>query len=249
MCLLKNQIKMKKLNFEEIVLFENDNFILINKPPYVSSLPERLGVAKSILDLAKTYHQDAQLCHRLDKETSGILAIAKHAEAYKHLSIQFEKRRVHKTYHAIASGVHNFQNHLVELPLTITSKGLARIDFKVGKEASTIFNTEKAFKNHTLIVCKPISGRLHQIRIHLANCKAPLVADLAYGGKHLYLSQIKRKNFNLKWGENEQPLMKRVALHAYNLQFNDLNNQAIEVSAPYPKDMRALLRQLENHDF
>ena len=77
-----------KLNFEDLIVFENEDYILINKPPHVASLDERTTdrTGISILRMAKEYHADAQLGHRLDKETSGILAIARNPEAYRHLA-------------------------------------------------------------------------------------------------------------------------------------------------------------------
>ena len=81
-----------RLNFKDLVIFENDDYILINKPAHIASLDERQADnSQSILRLAKEYANDAQLCHRLDKETSGVLAIAKTPAAYRHLSMQFER--------------------------------------------------------------------------------------------------------------------------------------------------------------
>ena len=87
---------------------------------------------------------------------------------------------------------------------------------------------------------------MHQIRIHLACVKAHIVSDMTYGGKYTYLSDIKRK-INLKKYEEEQPLMQRVALHAHTLSFKGVNGEDISVSAPYPKDMRALVNQLSKN--
>src|SRR6476469_110324 len=101
---------MIRPNFKDLIVFENDDFILINKPPYIATLDERNASARdnslSILRLAKAYSEDAQVCHRLDKETSGVLAIAKNPEAYRHLSMQFERRKVEKVYHAVVDGIH-----------------------------------------------------------------------------------------------------------------------------------------------
>lgn len=239
---------MKKYKLKDLIVFQNNNYILINKPAQVASLHERIGIASSIVQMAKKYDEQTQLCHRLDKETTGIMAIAKNPEAYRNLAIQFEKRKVKKKYHALVKGVHDFKDLKIDASLAITAKGVAKVNREKGKESVTIANTIRAFKNHSLVECQPLTGRLHQIRIHLSYCKAPLVADLQYGGEYLYLSQIKRKKFNLKWGEEEQPLMQRVALHAHSLAFADVDGTAIEVEAPYPKDMRALLKQLENYD-
>ena len=132
-----------KLNFEDLIVFENEDYILINKPPHVASLDERTidRGGQSILRLAKAYHADAQLGHRLDKETSGILAIAKNPEAYRHLAMQFEHREVTKRYHAVTNGVHNFEGISVYLPISPVKDGTAvKTDRENGKVVETIFN-------------------------------------------------------------------------------------------------------------
>lgn len=239
-----------KLNLETIIVFENDDYIVINKPPHVASLDERTPDrgGQSILRLAKAYHADAQLGHRLDKETSGILAIAKNPEAYRHLAMQFEHREVVKRYHAVVNGLHDFDGISVYLPISPIKDGTAvRIDREKGKVAETIFNTIKAYKRHTLVECMPITGRMHQIRVHLMCLKAPIVNDPTYGGDPIFLSQIKRK-FNLKKDTEEQPLIQRVALHAHALTFNLLNGETATFEAPYPKDFDTVVKQLEKNE-
>ena len=238
-----------KVDFAALILHEDDDYILINKPPHVAALdertPDKSGV--SILRLAKAYSVDAQLAHRLDKETSGVLAIAKNPEAYRHLAMQFEHREVTKRYHAITNGVHNFEGISVYLPITSSRDGsYVKIDREKGKVAETIFNTLRAYRINTLVECMPITGRMHQIRIHLQCLKAPIVSDATYGGTPVFLSQIKR-DFNLKQDTDEQPLMQRVALHAHSLTFAQLNGDALTVEAPYPKDFSALVKQLEKN--
>ena len=94
--------------------------------------------------------------------------------------------------------------------------------------------------------CRPITGRMHQIRIHLATLNASITGDEQYGGKPLFLSSIK-KGFNLKKFTEEQPLMKRMALHAFSLDFQDLKGNTRHIQAPYPKDMQAMMRQLSGN--
>jgi 23S rRNA pseudouridine955/2504/2580 synthase len=235
-----------RLNFKDLIIFENDDYILINKPPHIASLDERQADnSQSILRLAKEYADDAQLCHRLDKETSGVLAIAKNPAAYRHLSMQFEHRQLEKRYHAVVNGTHNFGMISVYLPIAMKRDGtMVAIDRQKGKEADTIFNTMKVYRNHTLVECMPITGRMHQIRIHLVCLKAPIVCDPTYGGEMIYLSDLKRK-FNLKKETEEQPLIKRVALHAHSLTFRLLNEEIIKIEAPYPKDFEVLVKQLD----
>jgi 23S rRNA pseudouridine955/2504/2580 synthase len=233
---------------KEDILFENDNFFVLSKPYGVSTLDDRHKDKSSMILIARAYHPLAQACHRLDKETSGILVFAKHPEAYRHMAIQFESRKVHKIYHAVVTGVHRFQEIEVDRPITVQRSGQVRIDWQNGKPSLTIFNSLEVFKHATLVQCEPVTGRMHQIRVHLASLKAPILADEMYGGSLLYLSQIKRK-FKLAKNTEEEPLIKRVALHAYQIRFLDMDQQSvIEVTAPYSKDMHALLRQLQLHD-
>ena len=89
---------MKFPKFADLILFEDDDIIVVNKPPFISSLDEREGGEVNMLRLAKAYSDDAQICHRLDKETSGALIIAKNPEAYRFVSMQFEKRQVKKSH-------------------------------------------------------------------------------------------------------------------------------------------------------
>ncbi|WPZ10864.1 MULTISPECIES: RluA family pseudouridine synthase [Roseivirga] len=231
-----------KLDFKSLVLFEDDNFLVANKPPYISSLDDRNNDV-NLQMLAKRYDESLSACHRLDKETSGCLLFAKNAEAYRHASIQFEKRTVDKVYHAFVNGIHEFRNLKVELPILSLNKGSVVIDFK-GKPATTIFNTLEVYKRHSLIECRPETGRMHQIRIHLSKKEAPIINDPLYGGAPLFLSEIKKK-FNLGKYEEEQPLIKRFALHAFALSFRSLNNEEVTVQAGYPKDLRVIEKQLK----
>ncbi|RFS17153.1 RluA family pseudouridine synthase [Emticicia sp. C21] len=237
----------KNVVFEDLIIFENNDYIVINKPPYLASLDERTqDKHQSILRLAKAYSDDAQLCHRLDKETSGALAIAKNPAAYRNLAMQFENREVTKRYHAVVNGVHDFDSVSVFLPIAQLKDGTAvRIDREKGKIAETIFFTLKAYRYHTLVECIPITGRMHQIRVHLQCLKAPIVCDPTYGGDEIFLSQLKSKKFNLKKGTEELPLIKRVALHAHSLSFRLLNGEAVKIEAPYPKDFDVLVKQLD----
>jgi 23S rRNA pseudouridine955/2504/2580 synthase len=235
------------IDFKELIVYEDDHYIVINKPSGVSSLDDRAtGGKNNILRMAKAYHDDAQLCHRLDRETSGALAIAKTPEAYRHLSIKFEEREVKKVYHAVVNGIHNFEDSVVNLPILPMKDGSVRIDREEGKPAFTVFSTVQAYYNATLVKCMPITGRMHQIRIHLSVLKAPIVFDSMYGGKPVFLSQFKKK-FNLKQDTEEQPLIKRVALHAKELVFEDMSGKELSVSADYPKDFSVLVKLLEKY--
>jgi len=236
-------LKLPKIKFEDIILFENDDFVVVNKPPFLATLEDRQE-KMNLLGLARGHVSTAQVCHRLDKETSGVLAIAKNPEAYRHLSIQFEKRQVTKIYHAVVDGIHNFNQQLVDAPILKQDDGVVKLSKREGKPAQTYFTSLRSYRRHTLMECRPITGRMHQIRIHLTALGAPITGDEIYGGKPFFLSQVKR-GFNLKKETEEQPFMKRMALHAFSLEFLDLAGNPLNIQAPYQKDMQALIRQLE----
>jgi len=239
-------VNFKFPKFNDIILFEDENLIVVNKPPFISSLDEREGGDVNILRMAKQYHEDAQICHRIDKETSGLLLIAKNPETYRSVSIEFEKRRVKKIYHAIIGGTHVFEDLKVDLPILNLGNKNVSIDRANGKIAETWFNSIAYFKHYTLVECKPVTGRMHQIRIHLATQHASIVGDNLYKGKPVYLSQIKR-GYTIGKGQEELPIMKRFALHARALSLS-INGQNYHFEAPYPKDFATLLKQLEKFD-
>jgi len=238
-------MKNKISSFSSMILYEDDDYVIINKPPGISSLEDRNDVV-NILKLARKYNAHCQLCHRLDKETSGVLILSKNQSAYKYMAQQFESRSIEKEYHAVSDGLHDFKELHLDKPLSILPKGTTKVDLRTGKRSLTIFNSMKAFKRHTLINCKPKTGRMHQIRVHLAYLNAPITGDVNYGGKPFYLSSIKR-NYKISKFETEQPLIHRMALHAYLVKLKLLTGDYKEVIAPYPKDFRVLLNQLEKN--
>lgn len=238
---------MKFPKFQDLILFENPDLIVVNKPPFLSSLDEREGGEINMLRLARNYWQDAQICHRLDKETSGALIIAKNPEAYRSVSIQFEKRQVKKVYHAIIDGTHVFEELLIDLPILNVGKGNVTISRQEGKRAETWFNSIKYFKHYTLAECRPVTGRMHQIRIHLATQRASIAGDELYKGKPVLLSELKR-NYRLGKDQEELPIMKRFALHAFEVSFKINPEEEITIRAPYPKDFETLLKLLEKFD-
>lgn len=227
---------------KDILLWEDQDYFAINKPPFISTLEDRTDPVH-LLSLAKMYCPTAQACHRLDKDTSGVLIFAKNPDAYRSLSIQFERREVKKTYHAVVDGLHEFKDQLVDAPIARNDDGTVSIRKADGKPAQTYFTTLEIFRAHSLIECRPITGRMHQIRAHLALLQASITGDQQYGGKPFLLSSVKR-SYNLKQNTEEQPLMKRMALHAKSLAFLDLKGNWIVLDAPYPKDFQALIRQL-----
>ena len=238
---------MKFPHFKDLILFEDDHVIVINKPAFISTLDDRSGDTITIIRMAKQYLPDAQVCHRLDRETSGALVIAKDAETYRAISMQFEHREVSKIYHACVDGHHKFDDLLIDLPIVNYGKSNVKIDKIDGKKAETYFKTLQYFKHYTLIECKPLTGRMHQIRIHLATQRASITGDDLYGGKPFMLSSVKR-NYRLSKEQEEQPIMKRFALHARAIGFKLADETTISIEAPYPKDFDTMLKMLQKFD-
>ena len=224
-----------------MIIHEDDRFIIINKPPFVATLEDRNDPV-NILQLARVYHSNAKVCHRLDKETSGILVVAKDDDAYKYFARLLEHREVTKMYHAIVSGRHEIEEQELDKPI-YSSSNRSRIDFQQGKPSVTLISTLEIFSHHTLMACMPFTGRLHQIRVHLADLGMPISGDELYGGKYIYLSQVKR-NYHIGKDQEERPLMQRVSLHAAGISFEDMNGKSVSYKAPYPKDMQATITQL-----
>ncbi len=233
-----------KFKFEKAILYEDDHFLVVDKPPFIATLADRQS-DQNLQLLAKHYNDQLIACHRLDKETSGVLLMAKGEDAYRHASLQFEHRKINKTYHAVVEGLPEFVNEVLDFPILPLSRGKVRIDLRKGKPSNTLVNTIEVFKQHSLVECKPTTGRMHQIRIHLSRKEAPIVNDELYGGTLLYLSKLKR-NYHLKKGVEERPLIQRFALHAKSIGFDNFSEQ-ITVESDYPKDMNVLLKQLRQN--
>ena len=237
--------KLSKIKFSDLIIKDFDDFTIINKPPFVSSLEDRNDPI-NILSLARSVDEDYQICHRIDKETSGIIVLAKNPEAYKHFSSQLESRQVKKVYHAVIQELHKCEEFEADEPL-YTTTNRSRVEFKLGKPSLTLITTMELFKKHSLIKCFPVTGRMHQIRAHLAHHGAPIVSDLNYGGKESFLSELKR-NYNFDRSGHESPMINRVALHAQSIAFKNLNDDIVEVDAAYPKDFSVLLKQLRKYN-
>jgi 23S rRNA pseudouridine955/2504/2580 synthase len=236
---------MKKIKFSDLILFEDINYVVINKPPFISSLEDR-NDDYNILQLGREYFPEIQVCHRLDKNTSGCLVLAKTTDAYKHMATQLYDRLVLKSYCAVVDGSHVFKKEKISAPIYIKSGGAVKIDPRRGRMSETIVNTIKTYKRHTLVECIPLTGRLHQIRVHLASKGAPITGDTTYGGKPFYLSAIK-PNYKQSQRREELPLIRRFALHSYHISFTGLSGEKCKFEAPYPKDFKILLQQLKKN--
>ena len=147
---------IKNIRFGDLVIHRDEDYTIVNKPPYLSSLEDR-NDRINLLQLAKEQDSEFQICHRLDKETSGIIVFANHPEAYRHFAMQLEAREVKKVYHALVHGLHKFENFEAEESI-YTTASKSRVDYRAGKPSLTLVSTLEAFKKHTLVKCFPVTG-------------------------------------------------------------------------------------------
>jgi 23S rRNA pseudouridine1911/1915/1917 synthase len=235
------------LKIEEQVLLENDDLIAINKPTGLLSIQDRAGKETSLKQILHQRFENIFTVHRLDKETSGIIVFAKHEESHKHLSQQFEKRQTDKIYNGFVLGIPAEKSGVINEPIAEhpVKKGSMTVH-KKGKESITNYEVLDFFRFYSWMQFQILTGRTHQIRVHMKHLGHPVVCDPLYGdGKPIFMSQLKPKYNLSKSEEEERPILNRLALHASELRFKDLHGQAIEIIAPLPKDLKATLNQLQ----
>lgn len=184
--------------------------------------------------------------HRLDRNTSGVMLFACRKEILVRMVREFNDRHVQKTYLAIVHGAPRKNEFTIDLAIAPHPHlpGLVVIDARNGKPASTTCKVLELFHHHALLEVVPLTGRQHQIRIHLQAAGHSLVADNQYGdGRPLLLSTLKR-GYKMK-PEGEKPLLARPALHAASLAFiHPVTGQPVRIEAPLPKDMTVALKYL-----
>lgn len=234
-----------KLN--DWILFENDDFIALDKPSGLLSIPDREGKDISLKKILQEKYGQIFTVHRLDKDTSGLILFAKNEETHKHLSKQFEERNTEKIYLGFVIGSVTEKKGSIDAPIAEhpVKKGLMVITRK-GKEALTDYEVLQDFGIYSWMQFRIHTGRTHQIRVHMKNLGHPIVCDSLYGdGTPILLSTFKPKFKLSRSEETERPILGRLALHAYQLKFTDVSGNIIRLEAPVPKDMKATLQQLE----
>lgn len=240
-------IKPFKGKFRDIILYEDDELLAVNKPAGIASLEERNAPGTGMLEMARRDYESIKLCHRLDKFTTGVLLFAKSDESYRNVSMQFEDREIQKEYHTLIRGVVQWEGLVVEAPLSTNSKGIVRVDYLDGKDCITVFNTQKTFKDFTWVKAFPFTGRSHQIRVHLAHIACPIIGDTLYGGKGLFLSELKRGYKPTQ--EEELPINAGYILHAFSLNLKHPTlNTPLHIEAPLSENLTTCLTVLEKYN-
>lgn len=227
------------------IIFENEQFIAINKPSGLLSIPDRLGQEISVKDLLKQKLGSIYTVHRLDRDTSGVIVFAKTEEAHKELSQLFEGREMEKYYVGLVYGQMMNPSGSIDAPIMEhPGKTTKMMTHAKGKLSLTDYEVLESFRLYSWLQFRIHTGRTHQIRVHMQHIGHSIVCDEIYGdAKPVLLSSLK-KNFKLaKIAEEEKPILSRLALHSYRLKFT-LGGETFDLEAPLPKDLRAVLQQL-----
>jgi len=229
------------------VIEETENWVAVNKPAGLLSIPDREGKEISLKTLLKEKYGEIFTIHRLDKDTSGLILFAKNQGAHKHLSQQFELRQTKKIYLGLVIGSPEKQQGNIDSPIAEhPAQNGTMIIHRKGKESLTDYEVLEDFGIFSFLEFRIHTGRTHQIRVHMKDIGHPIVCDNLYGdGKPVLVSSLKSKFKLSKNEEEERPILNRLALHAYRLSFNDITGSLIELEAPLHKDMRATLQQLK----
>lgn len=238
------------------ILFEDEFIAAINKPPGMVVHPAK-GHWAGTLASALQFHFDQLssaggatrpgIVHRLDRDTSGVIVVAKTDFAHLKLSEQFEARTVEKEYFAICVGAPDRDRDVIDLPVGAhphqREKMAVRHDDASARSAQTFYEVAERFDGFGAIRAMPKTGRTHQIRLHLASIGCPVLCDRLYGGRAMItLGEISRQ------AGDDTPLIDRQALHALRLKIkHPKREERLEFVAPLPADMQALLEALRKY--
>jgi 23S rRNA pseudouridine1911/1915/1917 synthase len=234
------------------VLYEDEHLAVINKPPGMVVHPGK-GHWAGTLTAALQFHFDQLssaagaarpgIVHRLDRDTSGVIVVAKTDRAHLRLAEQFEARTTEKEYFAICAGRADRDRDTIDLPIGIhpyqRERMALRRDHESSREAQTFYEVAERFDGFIAFRVRPKTGRTHQIRLHLVTINCPVLCDKQYGGRaSITLGELQRS-------ADETVVLNRQALHAWRLKIqHPESGEPLEFEAPIPADLERTLAAL-----
>jgi 23S rRNA pseudouridine1911/1915/1917 synthase len=205
------------------IIYEDNDILVVNKPSGVPVTKDRSGRPQLVDLLSGQLGDEAaaklRLVHRLDKDTSGVMILARNRSAQRQFTDYFFERNVKKTYLALVKGYVTEAQGLIDSPIGHSRKnpGLMVVDRKRGKESLTEWRLMADFGLISLLAVNPLTGRTHQVRVHLPSVGLPLAVDPMYGSNAPILLSEFKKDYQLGKFQEEKPLIDRLTLHAYQL--------------------------------
>lgn len=232
-----------------MVLHADDWLVAVDKPAGVLSVPGR-GQAPALLGLLTRLRlvdqpEQLRIVHRLDSGASGVMILARTLAAQRRLTEIWEQRSVEKVYLAIVRGRVAGDGE-IDLPLHVDrDAGRACVDARHGKPSVTRYRVAEHLAGHTLLECVALTGRLHQIRVHLSAIGHPLAVDPLYGGGEALMLSAFKIDYRPNRRGGERPLIGRLTLHALRVAFeHPAGTGPVSYHAEPPKDFRATVNQL-----
>ncbi len=238
------------------ILYEDEQLVAINKSPGMVVHPAKGHWSGTLVSALAFHFQSLSsiggptrpgIVHRLDRDTSGVIVVAKDDKTHAHLSRQFEKRTVHKQYLAICRGVLDRDRDRIDQPIGVhpnhREKMCVRSDDDSCRQASTEYEVLRRFDGFSYLSAYPKTGRTHQIRVHLCYAGYPVACDRAYSGhSQITLGELTRKR------DDATVIMGRQALHARLIKISHpATDQSLVIEAPIPADFQNLLSALQTH--
>jgi RluA family pseudouridine synthase len=226
----------------------DEHLLVVDKPAGVVSVAARgeLSVRDLLVSAGKlTADETLRVVHRIDRDTSGVIVYARTAEAQRLLTEQFSGRQVEKVYLALVQGYVAADGE-IDLPLLPDRSGTrTRVSLRRGQPALTRYRIVERVAGNTLLECRPLTGRLHQVRAHLAAIGHPLTVDPLYGGGSAVMLSSYKPDYRASTRHVERPLISRLTLHALRISLDHPAGAGrATFEAPLPKDFRATLNQL-----
>jgi 23S rRNA pseudouridine1911/1915/1917 synthase len=239
------------------ILYNDEWLAVVNKPPHMVVHPAR-GHWSGTLASALQHRFGGELStvggptrpgivHRLDRDTSGVILVAKNDWAHSRLSVQFQNRTIEKEYFALVAGEPHLDRDVINEPIGFhpheREKMAIRRNDPSSQPAETFYEVVERFVGFAAVRIRPKTGRTHQIRVHLGHIGCPVLCDRQYGSRaRITRGEIRRDP------TDELVLLERQALHARRLRFmHPESGTPIEVEAPLPADMNAVLDELRNY--
>ena len=245
------------------ILYEDDGFIVINKPPDMVVHPSRGHWAGTLVG-ALAFHFDGKLSsvrgparpgivHRLDRDTSGVIIIAKNNYIHAKLAALFEEKRIQKEYFAVVIGCPEMDRDIIDLPIGMHTKMREKMAIRRNdpdaKEAQTFYEVIKRYPGFSTLRILPKTGRTHQIRVHLTHSGYPVLCDKMYGGRSMITEEELLGNRPIALTQDSAEgtiLLNRQALHAYRVSFDHPETgEKLEITAPVPNDIQSVVDALE----